>query len=89
MPAKRDPADILDAILARAPRLHAAGIQSLIIDGLSVTLVPPPAPLDLRGTVVENAAPPDAADPLMDAATYGGGRVPGFQRPKKDPSTDS
>jgi hypothetical protein len=28
-PAKRDPASILDAIIERAPKLHAAGIKSI------------------------------------------------------------
>lgn len=34
---------------------------------------PPPA----------DAPQPDPVDPLNDAATYPGGRVPGFQRPKE------
>lgn len=93
MPPKRDPASILDAIIERAPRLHAAGIKSLSFDGLSVELgtpmLNPLVELSRRGKPEpkqDDGDPPDedAADPLNDRATYAGGRVPGFTRPKKE-----
>ena len=97
-PAKRDPASILDAILDRVPRMREYGVLSVAHEGLTVTLAPmPPAPYVIRehpgtarqisGKVSEDAddeKPPEVTDPLMDAATYGGGRVPGFARPKKE-----
>jgi hypothetical protein len=93
-PAKRDPASILDAIIERAPKLHAAGIKSLSFDGLSVELgtpmIHPLVELSRRGKPEskrdndDEKPPEDHGDPLADPATYPGGRVPGFTRPKKE-----
>jgi len=76
----------LDVIIARAPDLRRAGITELTVGDLSLTIGAPwhDPPTDARGLVVEHEAPPpDPVDPLNDAATYPGGRVPGFQRPKE------
>lgn len=83
---KPTPAELLDLLIARAPALHAAGVTSLSIDGLSATLAPPPPPLDLRGTVVPDDDLPthDHRDALNDPSLYGRGRVPGFKRPSKN-----
>lgn len=67
----------IDEIIAKAPALIAAGITSITIDGVAVTLSSrPPA---------QDAEPPKPVprahiDPLKDASTYPGGRVPGFHR---------
>lgn len=90
-PAKRDPASILDAILERVPRMRSLGVLSFATGDMSLTLTADAPLLDLRGTVVEKKRDEDEkpdddeTDPLNDRATYGGGRVPGFTRPKKDP----
>lgn len=97
---KPDPAAILDAILERAPKLHAAGIKSLSFEGLSVELGTPTywstasegeldREIEKRARAREGAAaddPADTSDPMNDPATYPGGRVPGYQRPKKEQS---
>ena len=79
----------LDAKLAlvaeHAPKLRAAGVQVLAIDGITMHLAPhdPPAPVDLR--------PPEDETPvrdLDDPSTYGlpeGAEVPGFRRPEDLP----
>lgn len=65
------------ALLAEhAPKLRAAGVQALTIDGITLALAPPdpqqPAPEHAE------AAPVSAFD---DPDTYQGGKVPGFPRP--------
>jgi len=72
------PSELLDLIVARAPGLIAVGVTSLSVEGLSVTLVKPAAP------DAPAAKPTPVAkqhiDPLRDASTYPGGKVPGFTR---------
>ena len=69
----------IDLVIERAPDLIAAGITSLSIDGLAVTLsAPPPEP---SATEAPTAAPVHS-DPLMDGATFPGGAVPGFKLDK-------
>jgi len=82
-PAKKPAAAaLLDLVIARAADLHAAGITSLSLDGIAVTIAAPPVKPDAP----EDAAPPAEAhtDPLNDPSTYPGGKVPGFTRPEKD-----
>lgn len=75
----------LDTILARAAELRAAGITSLTLDGVAVTLAPPePTMPDLPRTTPTEDADATRVDPMSDAATYGGGKVPGFKRPKRE-----
>lgn len=72
---------MLDLLIAKAPAMRRAGILNLSIDGLSVVLaedVPDPVKPDKH-----DATPPEPLDPMNDPATYGGGPVPGFQRPKE------
>ena len=71
---------LIDLLIERAPALIAAGVTSLSIDGLSATLAKPALPVgDLpKGTPVAR----QHTDPLRDASTYPGGRVPGFPRPE-------
>jgi len=80
MPApKHTAAELMDLIAARAPALIAAGVTELTIDGFSVKLAaPPPPPVDPK----DKPAPPPKPhiDPLKDASTYPGGRVPGYRR---------
>ena len=78
----------IDAIIARASDLRRAGITELSVGELRLVVGTPwidmPAVTDARGLVVPPEAPPtEPVDPLNDAATYPGGRVPGFQRPKE------
>lgn len=71
-------AELIDLLIDRAPKLIAAGITSLSIEGMSATLSKPaPAPASI--------APPKPIarqhiDPMRDPSTYPGGKVPGFTR---------
>jgi len=71
----------LTLIAAHAPKLRTAGIQSIEIDGISLTLAPPDAP--------EPAKADEQKDPTSDAddpVTYGRTEhVPGFERPSDLP----
>ena len=78
-PAYSDCASLLDLIVERAPALIAAGVTSIAIEGLAVTLVKPPAP-DVKITEPRTKPARQHVDPLQDASTYPGGRVPGFTR---------
>jgi hypothetical protein len=75
-----DLAKQLETIAAHAPKLRAAGVQSLSIDGISMGLAPPDPPPPEPSTG-DQKQPRD----LDDAVTYGlpeGADVPGFQRPE-------
>lgn len=82
----RDTAEeLLDLIERRAPGLIAAGITHIAIGELSATLssrppVAPVAPKDKAAAQDKPAPPKKHIDPLRDASTYAGGRVPGFTR---------
>jgi hypothetical protein len=82
-----DPDVMLLLFVKRAPDLRAAGITSVSLDGFTVTLGPPD-PVHTAPEPPEGDAPPPPPEPsdnpMQDAATYGGGRVPGFQKPKKE-----
>ena len=80
---------LIDAVIARASDLRRAGITSMSVGDVSIVVGTPwhDPPTDARGLVVEGDAPPPPEprdNPMQDAATYGGGRVPGFQKPKKE-----
>ena len=75
-----DQAAILDLVLERAPKLRAAGVLSVAIDGLSVTLAPPEPPPDMGSPEDE----PSEVDVLSDPATYGRrSGVPGRKRERR------
>lgn len=78
-------AELLTLIEERAPNLIAAGVQSLQIDGLSVSLAPSvPEKRDIAPPKPD-AIQPTHIDPLRDASTYPGGRIPGFTREDEIP----
>ena len=81
--AKTKAESLIDLIIARAPALHAAGVTSLTVDGLSVTLTTPPVPHAALPKPTEQ--PKQHIDPLKDTSTYPGGRIPGFTRDDEDP----
>ena len=88
-PAKKPtPAALLDLLISNAAALHAAGITSLTLDGLSVTLTAPPSPPPpprAKGKADDEPAPGQSyVDPLNDPSTYPGGRLPGFTRVRED-----
>jgi hypothetical protein len=76
--AKPTPTELLDLLVDRAPGLIAVGVTSISIDGLSATLARPPA-TPPAGAVTKPRAK-QHVDPLLDPATYPGGRVPGYTR---------
>lgn len=80
--AARDPRDTIEMLIDLAPKLHAAGFTSLAIDGVSVTLARPPAPVstDAKPAAKPNPPPRQHIDPLRDPSTYPTGKVPGFTR---------
>jgi hypothetical protein len=76
--------ELLTLIAERADGLRRAGVLVVTVDGFSAQLAPwnPPTQPE-RPT----AAEPTYSDPLLDPATYPGGRVPGFERDNEgDPS---
>jgi hypothetical protein len=87
MPPTRSPIDLIDEVIKRAPAMHRAGITHLEIDGLTVTLSPPPPEMPTEKPKPERVY----TDPLSDPATFSalGGRVPGYKRPQPiDPDLD-
>lgn len=75
------PAELLDLVTSNAPALIAAGVASVQIDGLSFTLA---SSVPRKPEALPEAAPTPRqhVDPLRDASTYPGGRVPGYTRDK-------
>ncbi len=71
--------ETLRKIAEHAPKLRAAGVQSLSVDGVSMVLLPPDPPAQ--------DAEPGTAEPSSDRDdpnTYGlpeGAEAPGFRRP--------
>lgn len=70
-------------IAEQAPRLIASGVTSLTIDNFSVTLAPPAPPVHPQPKPEPVAQ--SHINPLRDASTYPGGRVPGFTREDEIP----
>jgi hypothetical protein len=78
--AKGSPAELIALIISQAPALIGAGVMSLSIDGLAVTLAPS---LPQRGDApAPDRIPTQHINPLRDSSTYLNGRVPGFDPPK-------
>lgn len=91
-------ADLIDLLIDRAPKLRAAGVTSLRYADLELTLAPTDAPVATNAIGIDAAAsdrkrddgedggkderPARPGDPMHDPATYAGGRVPGFKRPR-------
>ncbi len=74
-----DPVRLIEIIIQQAPQLIAAGVTSLSVDGLSVTLSAPPPRAPAQAPTPEKIAK-SHIDPLRDPSTYPGGKVPGFTR---------
>lgn len=73
------PEALLDLLVKRAPGLIAAGVTSVTVGSLSATLAAP-QPTSAPETAKPAPAKPHI-DPMRDASTYAGGRVPGYTRP--------
>lgn len=74
---KPSAADVLTLIAERAETLRKAGVLVVQVDGFSAQFAPwhdPGVPERERTTAEQYS------DPLLDPATYPGGRVPGFER---------
>jgi len=75
----------LRVIAEHAPKLRAAGVHSLTVDGVSMVLLPPdPAPMPEQQATEDTSPTSDMDDP----ATYGrpeGSELPGFRRPEDLP----
>jgi hypothetical protein len=73
-----DAAALIDLLITRAPALIAVGVTSLSIGEMSATLqAPAPKP---DAPTKPAAIAKQHTDPLRDASTYPGGKVPGFTR---------
>jgi hypothetical protein len=72
----------LQLIAKHAPKLRAAGVQALTVDGVSLQLAPHEEPAgEIPAATAESHVPNNPAD---DHLTYGleeGARLPGFTRP--------
>lgn len=77
-------ADLLDLIERKAPALIAAGVVSVQLEGVSFALA---AAVPRKSDELPKAAPAPRqhVDPLRDASTYPGGRVPGYTREENKP----
>jgi hypothetical protein len=73
--------DMLVRLTKLAPAMRTAGMTHVAIGELSFSL----APADVEADEIDapTAPPQSHIDPMKDASTYVGGRVPGYQRPKK------
>lgn len=74
-------ADSLQLIAEHAPKLRAAGVHSLAIDGITLVLLPPDPPAPVEQPDNDDAIPTSDLD---DPTTYGrlpGSSAPGFMRP--------
>lgn len=68
-------ADKLALLTEHAPGLRRAGVRSLTVGDVTVTLAPPDVEPGPRGEAYVST------DPLSDPDTYGfSGRIPGFTR---------
>lgn len=73
-----DAAALIELLIARAPALIAVGVTSLSIGEMSATLQAPAPKPDTPARPAPIAK--QHIDPLRDASTYPGGRVPGYTR---------
>lgn len=82
-------AELLDVLVKRAPALRAAGVRSVIVEGLSFELDPtePPAPRAPSKRELEALKRQEIpADPFDDPMSYPAGFVPRRLRPDAKPS---
>jgi hypothetical protein len=76
-------AELLDLIIDRAPKLRAAGVSHVALDGASFSLVPQ----ETAAAPVDDDGDGESPDPLNDPATFGRTKsVPGQRRDLEDPS---
>jgi len=70
--------EVLELLVEQAPKLRKAGVSSFEIGDIAIEL----APLEHGETVQDGVKAEDDAesDPLKDKWTFGGGKVPGFER---------
>ena len=79
--------ELVDLLIDKAPALREAGVLSLELGEMKVEMTPVYTdPGDIGGTG-DWAGNVGHSDPLMDGATYPGGRVPSFPRPTTKPKT--
>lgn len=82
-------AESLRLIAEHAPKLRAAGVQSLTVDGVSMVLLPPDPPAYVAPALTDEDEQPVSL--LDDPSAYGlpdGAEVPGFRRPDDLPRRD-
>lgn len=72
--------DAINVVIAKAPDMRAAGLESFEFEGLSVKLRAP----DVQGGQDGATMAPEPSDPFEDAALYPSGRVPGFGKPSDE-----
>jgi hypothetical protein len=80
--AELAPSAWLELIIAKAKELRAAGVTSVSINGVAITLAPPDPVAPPTQTTPRTEPAPMVVDMLDDPSTYGGA-VPGFTRPAK------
>ena len=68
-------AEWIELLEAHAPKLRAAGVLALSVDGAAAQLAPAPPPPPSKE---ELAQQPTDSDPLNDSALYPSGIVPGY-----------
>jgi hypothetical protein len=74
-------AEIIELIIAKAPQLRKAGVQSVELDEVSFTLAPADPP---DATPTADDGEDDEVDALHDPATFGRRKtVPGRRRQEK------
>lgn len=79
---KTGAAETLSILRDMAPALRAAGVRRFKIGDVEADLAPPDPPAPERTRNDERTIEYD--DPLDDPSTFGGGKVPGFERPESD-----
>lgn len=68
----------IDTIVANAPALRDAGINTIRVGDYAASLLAKPAELP-KFDDIQNEELPDGLHPLEDPRSYPGGIVPGFQ----------
>jgi hypothetical protein len=83
------PADLLDLVIDRAPRLRASGVRCVQIDGLRVELDPVEVAPVFQTISLGSEPEEQDIDPLFDPATYGRkSGTPGFDISDESTSDD-
>jgi hypothetical protein len=78
------PQEWVGLIVERAGELRAAGVQSISVDGASVTLLPSDGGLVATGKVPPGPVDEPLLHPLDDPETFGG-VLPGYTFPVSQP----